>query len=439
MFDNTKKNIPHYFQLDAMDCGPTCLRMLARYYGKNYSLQTLRERSFITREGVSMPGISDAAESIGFRTSGVRITLKQLEEDVPLPCILHWNQNHFVVCYDIRKKRKGYRFHIADPASQNVTYTEEEMKRCWLVTRTEGEEKGTALALEPAPGFYEQEDEKEKDGRNSLSFFFKYLLPYKRQIAHLLLGMLAVSLLQLIFPFLTQSLVDVGIRDGNLGFITLILTAQLVVSVSRLSVEFIRSWILLHMNTRINISLISDFLIKLMKLPLRFFDTRMIGDIMQRIGDHDRVEAFMTGTSINTLFSFVNFIVFGFVLAYYDWTILGLFLVGNGLYVAWVLAFMRWRRELDVKRFSQAAGEQSNLFQLITGMQEIKLNNCETKMRWKWERIQVKLFKIGIKGLALQQYQQLGAVFFNQTTNILISFIAARAVVQGDMTLGIMM
>ena len=203
MFDNTKKNIPHYFQLDAMDCGPTCLRMIAKYYGKNYSLQTLRERSFITREGVSMLGISDAAESIGFRTSGVRITLKQLEEDVPLPCILHWNQNHFVVCYDIRKKRNGYRFHIADPASQNVIYTEQEMKKCWLVTRTEGEEKGTALALEPAPGFYEQEDEKEKDGSNSLSFFFRYLLPYKRQIAHLLLGMLAVSLLQLIFPFLT--------------------------------------------------------------------------------------------------------------------------------------------------------------------------------------------------------------------------------------------
>lgn len=237
------KTFPHYLQLDAMDCGPTCLRMIARYYGKNYSLQTLRERSFITREGVSMLGISDAAESIGFRTSGVRITLKQLEEDVPLPCILHWNQNHFVVCYDIRKKRNGYRFHIADPASQNVIYTEQEMKRCWLVTRTEGEEKGTALALEPAPEFYEREDEKEKDGRNSLSFFFKYLLPYKRQIAHLLLGMLAVSLLQLIFPFLTQSLVDVGIRDGNLGFITLILIVQLVVSVSQLSVEFIRVWV----------------------------------------------------------------------------------------------------------------------------------------------------------------------------------------------------
>ena len=412
MFDNTKKKYPHYLQLDAMDCGPTCLRMIAKYYGKNYSLQTLRSRSFLTREGVSMLGISDAAESIGFRTSGVRITLKQLEEDMPLPCILHWNQNHFVVCYDIRKKRKGYRFHIADP----VIYTEEEMKKCWLVTRAEGEEKGTALALEPAPRFYEHEDEKEKEGRNSLTFFFKYLFPYKRQIAHLLLGMLAVSLLLLIFPFLTQSLVDVGIRDGNLGFITLILIAQLIVSVSQLSVEFIRSWILLH----INISLISDFLIKLMKLPLRFFDTKMIGDIMQRIGDHNRIESFLTGSSVATLFSFVNFFIFGWILAYYNPVILGIFLAGNTLYVCWVLVFMKYRRELDIRRFAQAAGEQSSLIQMVTAMQEIKLNNCEKQKRWQWERIQVRLFKISIRGLALGQVQQTGSVFFNQTTNYII-------------------
>ena len=224
--------------------------------------------------------------------------------------------------------------------------------------------KGNGTALEPAPGFYEQENEKEKDGRNSLSFFFKYLLPYKRQIAHLLLGMLAVSLLQLIFPFLTQSLVDVGIRDGNPGFITLILTAQLVVSVSRLSVEFIRSWILLHMNTCINISLISDFLIKLMKLPLRFFDTRMIGDIMQRIGDHNRIENFLTGSSVATLFSFVNSFIFGWILACYNPVILGIFLAGNTLYVCWVLVFMKYRRELDIRRFAQAAGEQSSLIQI---------------------------------------------------------------------------
>ncbi|MDR0843629.1 MAG: ATP-binding cassette domain-containing protein, partial [Tannerella sp.] len=229
------------------------------------------------------------------------------------------------------------------------------------------------------------------------------------------------------------------IRDSNLNFITLVLIAQLVIFIARLSVDFIRSWILLHTNTRINIALISDFLAKLMRLPLRFFDTKMVGDIMQRIGDHSRIESFLTGSSINTLFSFVNFIVFGFVLAYYNLTILGLFLLGNGLYVTWILAFMKYRRELDIRRFSQAAGEQSNLFQLITGMQEIKLNNCETEKRWQWERIQVKLFKISIKGLALGQYQQLGSVFFNQTTNILISFLAAKAVVSGDMTLGMMM
>lgn len=433
------KRFPHFRQLDAMDCGPTCLRMIAQYYGKSYSLQTLRAHSFITREGVSMLGISDAAESIGFRTSGVRITLSQLKEDMPLPCILHWNQMHFVVCYDIKKKKDGYLYYIADPASQLVTYREEEMRRCWLATKVGGEEKGAALALEPSPEFYERDDERTTEKGNSLSFFFKYLLPYKKQLTQLMLGMLTVSLLQLIFPFLTQSLVDVGIRDGNLNFITLILVAQLIVSISQLSVEFIRSWILLHMNTRINISLISDFLIKLMKLPLRFFDTKMVGDIMQRIGDHNRIEAFLTGSSIGTLFSFVNFFIFGFILAYYNPLILGLFLIGNTLYVCWILAFMKYRRELDIHRFAQAAGEQSSLIQMVTAMQEIKLNNCEKQKRWQWERIQVKLFKISIKGLALGQVQQVGSVFFNQTTNIIISFIAAKSVVSGEMTLGMMM
>ena len=421
-----------------MDCGPTCLRMIAKFYGKSYSLQTLRARSFISRNGVSMLGISDAAESIGFRTSGVRVSFEQLAEDVPLPCILHWNQSHFVVCYDVKKKKGQYSFRIADPATQLVTYNELELKRCWLATKSDGEEKGTALALEPTPDFYNGEGEPELKERG-LRFFFRYLTPYRRELFQLVLGMLTASILQLILPFLTQSMVDTGIRDGNLSFITLILIAQLVIFVAKLSVDFIRSWILLHVNTRINIALISDFLAKLMRLPLHFFDTKMVGDIMQRIGDHNRIETFMTGSSISTLFSFVNFVVFGFVLAYYDLTILGLFLVGNGLYVAWILAFMKYRRELDIKRFAQAAGEQSNLFQLVTGMQEIKLNNCETEKRWEWERIQVKLFKISIKGLALQQYQQLGSVFFNQTTNILISFLAARAVVSGEMTLGMMM
>ena len=425
---------PHYIQLDSMDCGPTCLRMITKFYGRSYSLQYLREHAFITREGVSMLGISDAAEQIGFRTIGVRVTLEQLNTELPLPCILHWNQRHFVVCYKI----KNGKYYIADPASKRLVYEKEEFEHCWFSTQVEGKDTGTALLLEPGPEFYDREEDV-KDKKRELSFFFRYLTPYKRELFQLILGMLTGSILQLIMPFLTQSLVDTGIRDSNLSFITLILIAQVVIFVAQLSVGFIRSWILLHMNTRINIALISDFLAKLMRLPLHFFDTKMVGDIMQRIGDHNRIESFMTGSSISALFSFVNFIVFGFVLAYYDLTILGLFLFGNGLYVAWVLAFMRYRRELDIKRFAQAAGEQSNLFQLVTGMQEIKLNNCETEKRWEWERIQVKLFKISIKGLALGQYQQLGSVFFNQTTNILISFTAARAVVSGEMTLGMMM
>lgn len=432
-------NFPFYHQLDAMDCGPTCLRMIAKYYGKSYSLQTLRAHSFISRSGVSLLGISDAAESIGFRTAGAKSTLRQLVEDIPLPCILHWNQNHFVVCYRIKKTRRGIRFYIADPGSQLVVYDEKEFAKCWLSAKGEEPHRGILLALEPGVEFYDRDDEPADEGKKSLRFFARYLSPYKSQMVQLVLGMLTVSVLQLIFPFLTQSLVDVGIRDGNINFITLILVAQLVIFISQLSVEFIRSWILLHMNTRINISLISDFLTKLMKLPIRFFDTKMVGDIMQRIGDHSRIETFLTGSSITTLFSFLNFFVFAFVLAYYDFLILGIFLLGNTLYVCWILLFMKYRRELDIRRFAQAAGEQSNLIQIVTGMQEVKLNNCEKQKRWQWERIQVKLFKISVKGLALGQVQQTGSVFFNQITNIVITFMAAKAVVDGDMTLGMMM
>ena len=432
------KSFPFYAQLDAMDCGPTCLRMIAKYYGKSYSLQTLRRRSFISREGVSMLGISDAAESIGMRTAGVSASVEQLVNEIPLPCILHWNQNHFVVCYGVKKKKGKYRFQIADPGGQLVTYNEQELSKCWISTQQRGVEKGLALALEPGPDFYAEEDEDEGKVRK-LAFFYKYLTPYKKQLRQLILGMLTVSLLQLILPFLTQALVDIGIRDGNLNFITLVLVAQIVISVSQLSVEFIRSWIMLHVNTRISISLISDFLAKLMKLPLHFFDTKMVGDIMQRIGDHDRIKTFLTGSSITTLFSFVNFFIFAIVLAYYNLAVLGIFLLGNSLYIAWILFFMKYRRELDVRRFAQASGEQSSLIQMVTAMQEIELNNCETQKRWQWERIQVKLFKISVKGLALGQVQQVGSIFFNQTTNIIISFIAAKAVVEGHMTLGMLM
>lgn len=433
------KTFPHYLQLDSMDCGPSCLRMIAKYYGKSYTLQTLRERSFITREGVSMLGVSDAAESIGLKTMGVKITFDQLISDVQLPCILHWNQNHFVVCYKIKRSHDGNaKVYIADPASKKLVYEKEEFLKCWLSKKENLKDMGFALLLQPGVEFNEVDDEKSFN-RHDLWFFAKYLLPYKKQIVQLFIGMILGSGLQMIFPFLTQSLVDVGIRDSNLSFITLILIAQLVIFISQLAVGFIRSWIMLHINTRVDISLISDFIMKLMKLPLHYFETKKTGDIMQRIGDHGRIKSFLMGSSINIFFSVFNFIVFAVILGYYHWMILAIFLFGNTLYVIWILLFMKYRRELDIKRFNQSANEQSKIIQLIQGMQEIKLNNCEKQKRWEWEHIQVKLFKISIKGLAVGQMQQVGSVFFTQSTNIVISFLAAKAVVDSQMTLGMMM
>ena len=432
------KSFPYYQQLDSMDCGPSCLRMIAKYYGRSYSLQNLREKCYITRQGVSMLGISDAAEELGFRSQGVRISLEQLVEDVPLPCILHWNQNHFVVLYAIKKKKKETVFHISDPGNGKYPIDKKGLEKCWISTRDGGKESGTALLLTPTPDFYEQIDETAQQKKN-LSFYLKYLFPYRPQLLQLVVGMLLGSVFSLIFPFLTQAVVDQGIGNNNLNFITLILIAQLVLSLTQLGVGFIQSWISLHMNTRISITLISDFLAKLMRLPIRFFDAKNIGDIMQRIGDHGRIQSFMTGTALSTLFSFFNFFIFAFIMAYYNLTILGVFLFGNTLYVLWILSFMRYRRKLDNARFTQSSANQSNMVQLITGMQEIKLNNCEKQQRWKWESIQVKLFKISVKGTALGQIQQVGSVFLSQTTSLLISFLSAKAVIDGDITLGMMM
>lgn len=430
---------PHYQQLDEMDCGSTSLRMIAKYYGKDYSAEMLRQHCHITRNGVSMLGISEAAEYLGFRTLGVRITMDQLANDASLPCILHWNQNHFVVCYKVRKDRSGrYRFYIADPASQKLCYTEEEFMRCWLSTKVQGQDCGMALLMVPGVNFGKRKEECESH-KQSLGFFFKYLKPYHRQMVLLLLGMLLGSLLQLAFPFLTQALVDRGVNGRNLGFVTLILIAQLMLFVAQLTVGFVRSWILLQMNTRIDIALISDFLIKLMNMPIHFFDTKKIGDLMQRIDDHSRIKSFLMGNSLGFVFSLANFVVFSVVLGYYSLPVLGVFMLGNTLYVLWITFFLKYRRELDYKRFNQAATERSKMIQMIQGMQDIKLNNCEKQKRWEWEQVQMRLFRISVKGLKIGQFQQSGSVFFNQSTNILITFIAARSVITGNMTLGMMM
>jgi ATP-binding cassette subfamily B protein len=410
--------------------------MVSKHHGRQHNLALLREYCHITREGVSLLGISDAAEKIGFRTMGVKISYDKLANEVPLPCIAHWKQRHFVVVYGISGKKKD-KVKVADPAHGLLTYSRAEFEKAWASTSEQGEPMGVCLLLEPTPDFYAAPEELVP--KNSFRYLFEYLRPHRKLLVQLILGMLLGSLLQLIFPFLTQSMVDVGINTRDLNFITLVLIAQLVLFFSQTAIEFIRSWILLHISTRINISLISDFLIKLMKLPLGFFDSKMIGDLMQRIGDHSRIESFLTTSSLQIVFAAVNLLVFAVVLGIYSIGILMVFLAGSLLYTLWVILFMKKRRELDFKRFAQMAGNQSNLIQMITGMQEIKLNNSEKQKRWEWEKIQARLFRVNLKSLALNQYQQAGATFFNQTKNILISFMAAYAVVQGEMTLGMMM
>jgi ATP-binding cassette subfamily B protein len=407
--------------------------MVAKFYGKSFSLQSLRKRSYISRRGVSLLGISDAAEKIGFRTLGTRIGWDQLKKEAPLPAIVHWQQSHFIVLYKI----SGDTVYIADPAIGLITYTKEEFLEGWISHRTNSEDKGVCLLLETTPIFFSQKEENQS--KRHLGFLLNYLKPHRKFINQLLIAFLAGSLFQLIFPFLTQSIVDIGINTRDLSFIYIILFAQMALYIGKTTVDFIRSWILLHISTRINISLISDFLIKLMKLPIGFFDIKSIGDIMQRIEDHHRIENFLTTSTLNILFSFFNLIIFAFILLYYNYKIFLIFIIGSTMYITWVLLFMKKRRSLDYKRFSQLSTEQSKLYQLITGMQEIKLNNSEKQKRWEWERIQAKLFKLNIKTLSLKQYQQSGTVFINETKNILITFFSASLVIKGEITLGAML
>jgi ATP-binding cassette subfamily B protein len=407
--------------------------MIAKFYGKNFSLQKIRENSYLTREGVSLLGLSDAAESMGMRSVGARISYQQLSDQVPLPVIVHWKEEHFVVVYAV----KNGKVYVADPAYGLITYQEPEFLKGWCGHSDILRAKGLALILEPTPDFYNLVDE--KVDKASFSYLFSYLHNQKKFLWQLFAGLILGSLFQLIFPLLTQSMVDVGISNNDLGFVTLILVAQLILFISATSVELIRSWILLHLTTRLNISLISDFLIKLMHLPISFFDTRMVGDMLQRIGDHTRIENFLTNQSLNVLFSMVNLVIFSIVLALYSWIILSVFLIGSILYILWILLFLRRRRELDFKRFKQLSENQAKLIELMSGMQEIKLNNCEKQKRWEWERIQARLFQVNIKRLTLTQTQTIGTAFINQLKNILITFIAARLVIEGNITIGAML
>ena len=426
----------HYVkQHDSMMCGVACLEMICAHFGKKYNQNFLSNICFATTEGVSLLGIRDAAVRIGLYTISGRLTIDELSS-ATLPCILHWNQNHFVVLY---KVKNGRNFYVADPGKGLITYTTDEFKQHWIEMGRDENGKGIAMFLEPTQAFYDNSNEYETRTEKPFKFLFGYIKQYRKYFFQIILGLLVGSLLQLALPFLTQNIVDIGIKSKDIGFIWLILIGQLVITLSRTSVDFIRRWLLLHISMRINISLVSDFFIKLLQLPMSFFDTKLMGDLMQRIGDHSRVNSFLTQQTLNVAFSLISFAVFSCVLLVYNRLIFLIFLVGSILYGGWMALFLRRRKVIDYELFEQQAANNNKTYQFLTSMQEIKLQDCEQRRRWEWEDVQADLFHIQMKSLKLQQTQEAGSIFINEMKNIIITVVSATAVINGSLTLGMML
>jgi len=425
---------PYYKQLNAMDCGPTCLRMVAKYYGKHYNADILRNIAGFSKEGVSLLGISQTAEKVGFRTRGVQLSLQQIRK-VTLPCILHWNQNHFVVLISVSKNK----IKIADPGKGILTYIISEFKEHWLSVPPLGESEGAgiALLLEPTPSFYEEQGEKEK--KLSWKLVLQYLTQSKWQITQVFAALIITSLIQLIFPFLTQSIVDTGINAQNLQYVVIVLIAQLMLTFSKTVVDFIGSRLLLRISNILNLQILSDFWIKLTKLPVSYFDVHHTGDTLQRIGDHKQIQNFLTGSALNTLFSVFNFVVYAIVLVIYNVELFFVFAIGSIIYFGWIQFFLKIRRKINYQTFYLSAKENNATLQLVQGMQEIRLNNAEKQKRWDWENIQAAIFKLNFKNLNYNQWQQAGATLINQIQDLAISFIVAKLVIDGRLTLGAML
>lgn len=418
-----------------MQCGVACLTMICHALGKPIPWEYLDRLCTPTKEGVSFKTLSDAAQSIGLKTMAGRVALSQMSS-VPTPCILHWNQNHFVVLYGISKN--GTTFRIADPAKGKYKLTLEELQSHWHTTTVRGEEAGPAMFFEPTEEFGKGIEYANGEKR-SFRFLLRYLMQYRKHFAQIILGLGIGSVLQLIMPFLTQMVVDIGIAHKDIGFIWFILLGELMIVTGRTATDFVRRWLLLHISMRINISLVSDFFIKLLKLPMSFFDTKLMGDLLQRIGDHSRVQSFLTGQTLNLIFTFLNFIIFGFVLFIYHIPIFIIFAIGSVCYGAWITSFLRRRKVLDYELFEQQARNQNKTFQFVTSMQEIKLQDCERRRRWEWEDVQADLFTVQMKSMKLQQTQEAGSIFINEVKNMLITVFAATAVINGQITLGAML
>ena len=431
------KKIAIIHQHDSMQCGIACLQMVCKYFGREYSMDSLSKLCFATTEGVSLLGINEAANTLGLHAACARATTSILSE-VPLPCILHWNQNHFVVLYKVKNRKK---FYVADSGKGLVTYDLNEFKKHWISTRANGEDKGIAMFLETTPAFftYKMKGEENVKEKRSFCFLFGYVKKYRKYFGQIILGLIVGSLLQLVLPFLTQSIVDVGIKNQDIGFVWLILLGQLMLTISRTAIDFIRRWLLLHISLRINISLVSDFFIKLLKLPMSFFDTKLMGDLMQRMNDHSRVNNFLTQQTLNITFAMLTFMVFSVVLFFYNKLVFAIFLLGSILYGGWMTLFLKRRKVLDYELFEQQAINNNKTYEFITSMQEIKLQDCEQRRRWEWEDTQADLFGVQMKSLKLQQIQEAGSIFINEVKDIIITVVAATAVIHGQMTLGMML
>ena len=433
-----KRGFKCILQHDSMQCGAACLSMVCSYYGLSYPIDQLSNMCSATTEGVSLYGMTETARLLRFHVTNVKMTTESLSKET-LPAIIHWNQNHFVVLYKIKKNRT---FYIADPGKGLVKYNLNEFERGWISIESEGVKKGVTMLLEPSPEFKKQKQcatTQSKRVQGAFSFLFSYIRQYHKYFALILLGLILGCILQLVLPFLTQSIVDIGIKQQNISFVWLILLGELMIVIGRTAIDFIRRWLLLHISMRINISLVSDFFIKLLKLNMSFFDTKLMGDLLQRIGDHSRVQSFLTNQILSITFSLLSFIILSIVLFVYNKLVFGVFLIGSILYSIWIAVFLRRRKIIDYELFEQQANNHNKTYQFLTAMQEIKLQDCEQRRRWEWEDVQADLFQVQLKSLKLQQVQEAGSIFINEIKNILITVLAATSVINGELTLGMML
>ena len=423
------KKLKFVRQLDSNDCGIACLKMIAGYYGKEFSHNFLSGICYRNKSGVSMLNIKDSAEAIGFKAKGILIDFNKLKT-IPFPIIAYWNQSHYVVIHDI----KGDKVAVADPAKGMLTYNRGSFLKCWATNSDEINPKGVALLLMPTPKFYQLQENRTSNIK--LTNLFKYVLPYKAYILKVIIGITLSMLMGLILPLLTQVVVDNGIPSKNIRFIVIILLSQIFLSIGTSTNTFIHNWLFLHISTRISVTLVSDFLNKLMKLKIAFFDSRLIGDIIQRISDFDRVENFLCSSLITAFTVVCIFIINGSLIVKYSFSILLIFLLGSILYVLWILFFRRKRENIDYMRFQESSLNYSNVIQLISGIHDIKLNTCENKKRFEWEKIQIKLHNINTKSLWVNQIQDIGASLIDNLKNIIISFITIRYVINEELTIG---